>query len=89
MASYNFSKAADRARCRAERAAEVAAVDAGAWPRDINDDMRWGVMRTFYDAAGKATYARAMCVAEIEYIDGVDVRIKAGDPSVAGWEAAP
>lgn len=88
MASYNMTKASDRARCRADRMAEIKAVDTGTWPRTIDDDMRWGATRYFSDGAAKATYAKSMCVAEVEYIDGVDVRIKAGDPSVAGWEAS-
>lgn len=41
MASYNFMKAGDRSRCRADRKAEIAAVREGRWPRDINDEMRW------------------------------------------------
>lgn len=89
MASYNMTKAADRARCRADRQAEIDAVRAGTWPRDINDSMRWGAMKVFIDAKEHAEYARKMCQAEIDYIDGVDARIKAGDPSVAGWEPQP
>ena len=84
MASYNLTKKADRARMRADRMAEVAAIDAGQWPRDIDDNMRWGACRTFHDMAEKALYARQMCMTEVEYLDGVPTRIVAGE--LAGWE---
>lgn len=87
MAFYDMSKAADRARCKADRQAEIDAVRDGTWPRDIDDQFRWGAMRVFCDAQEHAEYAEQMCQAEIDYIDGVAERIQAGDPSVAGWEA--
>lgn len=88
MASYNFMKAADRARCLADRQAEIAAVVAGVWPRDINDLFRWGATKTFHDLAEQAVYARRMCEAEINYLNGVDARLKAGDADLEGWEVS-
>lgn len=95
MASYNFSKAADRARCRADRQAEIDAVTAGTWPRDINDEYRWlnaptnRYLSAKHNQEIRAEYARKMCQAEIDYLDGVDRRVAEGDPDLAGWEAAP
>ena len=86
MSSFNFTKSADRARCRAERQAEIDAVKNGTWPRDINDQFRWGAMRHFHDNQEPAEHAAEMCQMDIEYIDGVDKRGLDGDPSVAGWE---
>jgi len=93
MASYNLMRAADRARARADCQAEIDAVEAGQWPRDINDSMRWIHPPTSpYLPADEnrriaAEYAARMCRAEIEYLDGVDRRIAEGDPDLAGWEA--
>ena len=42
MASYNLAKAADRERSKADAQAELAALDGGWWPRDANDQHRWG-----------------------------------------------
>lgn len=86
MASYNYTKAADRARSRAERQAEIDAVRKGTWPRDIDDSMRWGASKYFHDAQERAEYAAKMCQAEIDYLDGVERRIREGDSSLAGWE---
>ena len=88
MAIYNFAKAADRARCRAARQAEIAAIDAGTWPRDIDDAMRWGATKCFPSVAARAAFAREMCASEVAYVDGVDARIRAGDPSVSDWEVS-
>lgn len=84
MASYNLMKKADRDRQRSNRMAEVDAIDEGRWPRDINDEMRWGATRTFYDGAEKAAYARRMCMADVAYLDGIPDRITAGE--LPGWE---
>lgn len=92
MASYNFMKAADRVRCIKDRQAEIDAIKAGTWPRDINDSMRWTGAPTnpFLSAAEnhriRTEYATKMCQAEIDYLINVDFRIDAGDPDLAGWE---
>lgn len=86
MASYNFMKAADRAKCRVNRQAEITAVDKGNWPRDLNDQFRWGADRMFCDRQERAVYARGMCQAEIDYLDGLEERINASDSDLAGWE---
>ena len=95
MASYNFTRAADRARCRADRQAEIDAADAGTWPRDINDQFRWvGARPSPYLSAAEhwrvmAEHARACCQWEIAYLLGLDQRSAADDdPSLTGWEAA-
>ncbi len=74
MASYNLMKKTDRDHMLADRRAEIAAVDEGRWPRDINDEMRWGATRTFHDRAEKAAYARRMCMADVTYLDGIPTR---------------
>lgn len=84
MASYNLMKSEDRARMKAARLAEVAAIDAGRWPRDINDEMRWGGNRTFHDQAEKAAWARRMCNADLDYLDCLSARIADGE--LPGWE---
>ena len=83
MACYNFTKRADRDRCRADRQAEIDAVDSGEWPRDIDDFMRWDAMRR---EDNREKYVKKMCKNEIEYLNGVDARVAAGDPDLQGWE---
>jgi hypothetical protein len=85
MSSYNYMKRADRERALSERKSEIDAIDAGTWPRDINDDMRWGVLLTFHDRAEKAGYARKCCENEVNYLEGIPARIKAG--FLQNWEA--
>lgn len=85
MACYNRTKAADRQREITDRKAEITAIDAGTWPRDLDDDMRWGATKTFHDAAEKAAYARALCVDEVAYLQGIPARVQAGE--LPGWEA--
>lgn len=84
MACYNLMKPQDRARRRSRRVAELRAIENGEWPRDIEDTMRW----TCPQGILPAEWAKQMCEAEIEYLDDVDVRIRAGDPGLAGWQAA-
>ncbi len=80
MSSYNLTKRADRERLVADRRAEIAAIDNGAWPRDINDSFRWSTNTNRTAAA----HARAMCLADIEYAEGIPARISAGE--LPGWE---
>ena len=93
MSAYDLTKTADRARLRRDRQAEVAAVDAGRWPRDIDDRFRWNPSMylnpylsstTAADVAAK--HAKKMCAAEVAYLDDVERRLRDGDPSLAGWE---
>ena len=83
MACYNRMKAESREQEIKDRTAEVASIDAGKWPRDIDDDMRWGVNKTFHDVAEKAMYARRLCVSELAYLKGLTARTKAGE--LPGW----
>jgi len=85
MVSYNYMKRADRERAIADRKAEIAAVDAGQWPRDLDDEMRWGVNKHFHDRAEKAAYARKLCADEVAYLEGIPARIEAG--FLQNWEA--
>lgn len=73
MASYNFIKAEDRARFRADRAAELEAIEAGLWPRDTNDVMRW-TPPTWSDFSATEWAAR-QCRADIAYVDGLNLRL--------------
>ena len=87
MAFYNLMRREDRDRLRADRVAEIAAIDSGEWPRSVDDSLRWGSSRYFVDGAERAEYARAMCVAEVEYLDALQKRVEAGDKDVIWWEA--
>jgi hypothetical protein len=84
MSCYNRTKAESRQQEIEERKAEIAAIDAGEWPRDLNDDMRWGVFMRFNDMAEKTDYARRLCVETLEYLEGIPARINAGE--LPGWE---
>lgn len=91
MACYNRTKRADREQEIADLRAEVAAVDAGTWPRDINDSFRWlNAPTNPYLSAREnqriqADYAKRMCVSGIAYLEGIPARIAAGE--LPGWEA--
>ena len=87
MASYNRMKRADRDQEIADRKAEIAAVDAGEWPRNLNDEFRWNSnnARTENPPPTPAEYAKRLCTFEVEYLEGVQVRIEAGE--LPGWEA--
>ena len=85
MSCYNRTKADSRKQETSDRTAEIASIDAGTWPRDIDDEFRWGVGQTFYSHADKASHARAMCVGVISYLHGIPARIAAGE--LPGWEA--
>lgn len=61
----------DRARERADRMAEIAAIDAGHWPRSAGDVMRWHRYRYLTDAQHRA-HVRRMCVMTIDAIDAKD-----------------
>jgi len=90
MASYNFMKAADRARCRADRMAEIEAVENGTWPRDIDDLLRWSNAPHLPPSENhlvRAEHAARMCRGEVIWIDYLETRITEGDPTLVGWEA--
>ena len=84
MAVYNRMKSASRACEITDRKAELGAIEAGTWPRSLDDDMRWGSQRYFRDMAEKAAYVRPLLEAEITYLEGIPSRIKAGE--LPGWE---
>lgn len=94
MASYNLLKAADRKRRRAEVVAELAATQDGTWPRDSNDVMRYvhlpqGSPYSSSDTLQKQReYVAKLCRQELEYLDDLERRIRAGDPDVEGYEKA-
>jgi len=96
MSSYNRMKAADRVRERKDRQAELDAIGAHEWPRDLNDEMRWTRPSDFngpfwakgYAISHAAHWAVLMCREEIAYLNGVDDRIRRGDPDLRGWELA-
>lgn len=90
MASYNHTKRADRSRSITDHKAEIAAVDGGKWPRDINDQFRWlnAPTRTYNSPREnhkiQAEYAKSMCLTMIEYLEGIPARVAAGE--LPGWE---
>jgi hypothetical protein len=67
----NSSKQEDRDQIRSEREDEIAAVDAGEWPRNLNDRMRW--------SKGTPEWAKQMCQADIAYIDDLETRLDRGE----------
>jgi hypothetical protein len=83
MSFYNLGKPEDRQRYREDHAAELAAVENGTWPRDINDQMRW------VHGRGSPAYAAEMCRRSIAYIDDLEQRIEAGDPDLVGMGYEP
>ena len=89
----NAMKAQDRAEMRAARQAELDACLDGSWPRDINDQMRWLRAPTSPFLSARANrrieqeHAARICQSEIDYLDGINQRIAAGDPDLHGWEA--
>ena len=85
MSAYNRMKPADRAREVLSLQAELAAIDNGTWPRDLNDDFRWGSQRYFHDKAEKAAYVRGILTSEIAYLENIPARIRSGELS-GGWE---
>lgn len=82
--AYNRMKSASRQQEIEDRQAEMAAVDNGTWPRDLDDDMRWGVNKSFNDMAERAAWARKMCDLDVQYLRGIPPRIVSGE--LAGWE---
>lgn len=85
MASYNRMKAESRRLEIADLKAELAAIENGTWPRDLNDDFRWGSQRTFHDKAEKAAYVESIITSEIAYLENIPARIESGELS-GGWE---
>lgn len=79
MPSFNLTKAADRRRFRQDHADELQAIEAGNWPRDTADAVRWSTQ----DAAKVAKACRD-CIA---YVDDLERRIAVGE--VEGFEARP
>jgi hypothetical protein len=86
MAIYNRTKADSRKQETADLTAEIAAIDAGVWPRDIDDAMRWGAGQSFASHADKAAYARRLCVDIVDYLQAIPARIASGELG-NGWQA--
>lgn len=84
MACYNRMKAESRKQEITDRKAEIAAVNNGLWPRDLDDEMRWGSTKTFHDMAEKAQYAKDMCWSVVFYLGDVQKRLESGE--LPGWE---
>ena len=92
MPSYNLQNAASRAQYRAGYEAELAAAQDGTWPRDLNDQMRWqNLPKMPYDPpevvqAAHRAYVARICKQELDYLDDLERRIRAGSPDLAGYE---
>ena len=82
---FDHTRRAGRLEAIAAYEAELAAILNGTWPRDVNDDMRWGSGRTFYDRAQKAAYVRGCLENHLTYLRAIPARIAAGE--LPGWEA--
>ena len=63
----DWNNADDRARERADRVAEVAAIDSGEWPRTLDDCLRWS-------KPNDPAYARRLCILQISAIDEKSAR---------------
>lgn len=85
MANYNRMKAESRRQEIADLKAELAAIHEGKWPRDLNDDFRWGSQRYFHDKAEKAKYVEGIITNEVAYLENIPARIESGELS-GGWE---
>ena len=85
MSFYNRMKAEDRAREIADLQSELDAIDIGIWPRDVNDDVRWGATRSFRDRTEKAAHVRPILIAEIKMLKDIPARIIAGELPT-GWQ---
>ncbi len=79
MSSYNLTHAADRARYRVDHLDELEAIEQGRWPRDVDDALRWTRM--------DPEHAARMCRAAVDYIDGLERRIAAGEAGLDGFES--
>jgi len=64
MASYNLLRPEGRESLRADRQAELDAIERGAWPRDINDAFRWNPPRH----VAPSEWAARMCRLELDYL---------------------
>lgn len=64
MATYNLTKPEDREQLRSDRQSELDAITLGAWPRDINDFMRWSPPRN----VEPSVWAARMCRADLDYL---------------------
>ena len=84
MASYDLTQPCDRKHFRQDRVNELAAIRDGAWPRDVNDDMRW--IHAHGDIEQRRAYAARMCQSAIDYVDDLERRIAAKDPDVASFQ---
>lgn len=79
MSVYNRMKQADRERERADLTDELAAIDAGTWPRTSSEALRW--------QNPDPDHVRACLVGGLDYLDDLERRLREGsDPGLTGWE---
>jgi len=83
----DLTKRASRQQVLADHKAELAAIDAGQWPRDIDDYMRWGSNKAFRDMQERRAYVRAILAREVGYLEGIPRRVVKGE--LPGWERNP
>jgi len=90
MASYNRTKAADRAREIAVLKDQIAAIDAGIWPRNLDDTSHviYAATSTFNSAQEnrriQAAYTRKILQGDLDYLEAIPARVAAGE--LPGWE---
>jgi hypothetical protein len=84
MSCYNRTKAASRKTEIVDLQAEITAIDAGNWPRDLDDHLR-RVDPPGHSPQQRAARVRQVLVDEVAYLEGISVRVKAGE--LPGWEA--
>lgn len=96
MSSYNLTKKASRDQYRADHQATLDSTKDGTWPRDLNDLMRWSAPShtqvlikehpTFGRVWTEKDWAAHMCEVNLTYVNDLERRLAAGDPSLMGWE---
>lgn len=75
---YNRMKAADRKENQKDLRAELKAIEDGTWPRDLNDQLRYG--------RPDATYVKKLVEIELAYLEDLENRIIQGDEGLTGYE---
>jgi hypothetical protein len=86
MPSYNFCKKADRERKIAENRDEIAAIDAGEWPRTTDEDLRFRAVMLCDAVGDRARKVRRILLDEIAYLESIPARHARGELPDFAWE---
>jgi hypothetical protein len=86
MPSYDFTKRADRARKIQENRDEIAAIDAGAWPRTTDESLRFLSIMPCASIEERARKVRAILISEVDYLESIPARHARGELPNFAWE---